>query len=65
MKPRLKAPEFEKTRRDHGLTEEQRLELAGRQLIEVLELAEALPYSPRWELDLPRRVDSKSRAGAP
>lgn len=37
---------------------------AGRILIQVLELAEALPYRPRLELDYPRLSD-RIAAGAP
>lgn len=38
----------------HPPSQRQRQELASRHLIEVLELAEALPYKPRSEIDLPR-----------
>lgn len=38
---------------------------AGRILVEVLELAEALPFRPRPDLDYPRLSDRIGPAGAP
>ena len=58
MKHPFIKPEFEDTpRRRDGTTREQQ-ELAAKRLVEVLELAEALPYEPKDELDLPARQGS-------
>jgi transcriptional regulator with XRE-family HTH domain len=40
-------------------------ERAGRILVQVLELAEALPYRPRRELGYPRLVDRLQAGGSP
>jgi len=39
-------------------------ERAGRILVQVLELAEALPFRPRPELDYPRLADRLAEGGA-
>ena len=39
-------------------------ERAGRILVQVLELAEALPFRPRAELDYPRLADRLARRSA-
>ncbi len=62
MSKLLKVPDFEKDQRVPGLSEEERLKLAGQRLIDVLELAEALPYSPKKD-DLPKPIRLDRRLG--
>lgn len=60
----VKAPEFELEKLDRSRPVEELHVLAARRLVEVLELAEALPFTPRDDLNLPRhgrrRVGSES-----
>lgn len=49
-------PEFEKVAPDRRGTEREQQERAARALVEVLGLAEALPYEPRRTLDRPARM---------
>lgn len=53
-------PDFERVSRDTEGTEREQQERAARRLIEVLDLAEALPYKPKKTLDPPARLDPSS-----
>lgn len=53
-------PDFERAPRDTEGTEREQQERAARRLIEVLDLAEALPYKPKKTLDPPARLDPSS-----
>jgi hypothetical protein len=54
-----KVPAFESERCDPSLPVRERQELAARRLVEVLALAEALPFNPRDELDRPKHGGRK------
>jgi hypothetical protein len=58
-----KAPEFELEQLDRSRPVKELHELAARRLVEVLELAEALPFTPRDHLDLPRHGQRRVGSG--